>query len=44
MYLKGKSEAFAGLRDKLAEEMVGAGLAREEEVKGVLEGKAVSGG
>ena len=38
MFLKGKAEAFRGFRDVLAEEMVGAGVLGEGDVRGVLEG------
>lgn len=37
-FLKGKSEAFAGFRDMLAEEIIKAKPEAEVEVKGILEG------
>lgn len=37
-FLKGKSEAFAGFRDMLAEEIIKVKPEAEDEVKGVLEG------
>lgn len=40
-YVKGKSEAFAGFRDMLAEEIVKAKPDAEAEVKEILEGKKV---
>lgn len=37
-YLKGKSEAFAGFRDRLAEEIVKAIPGCKEDVQRILEG------
>ena len=39
MYLKGKSEAFAGFRDMLAEEIVKAMPEEEGRVREIVEGK-----
>ena len=37
MYLKGKSEAFAGFRDMLAQEIVEGGVGSKEEVERLLQ-------
>ena len=39
MYLKGKSEAFAGFRDMLAEEIVKAMPEEEARVREIVEGR-----
>lgn len=39
-FLKGRSEAFAGFRDMLAEEIIKAKPEAEAEVKNILEGSA----
>ena len=39
MYLKGKSEAFAGFRNMLAEEIVKAMPEEEARVKNIVEGR-----
>ena len=39
MYLKGKSEAFAGFRDMLAEEIVKAMPEEEGRVREIVEGR-----
>ena len=39
MYLKGKSEAFAGFRDMLAEEIIKAMPEEERRVKEIVEGR-----
>ena len=41
-YLKGKSEAFAGFRDVLAEEIVKAKPQSKSDVKLILEGRGVA--
>ena len=40
-YLKGKSEAFGGFRDKLAEEIVRAMPDKEGDVKDIVEGNRI---
>ena len=44
MFLKGKAEAFAAFRDVLAEELGGAGVLRQGDVRAVLEGRVGGGG